>query len=103
MVLLKIKGAWVSIETMGCQKKIAKTNIDKGSNYLLAVKGAHEILFTALKFALTPTAYNSVIGPLTIEQSHGQKGYPELRATTLLDDVTQWEDLSTIGVAIHYA
>jgi predicted transposase YbfD/YdcC len=36
---------------MGCQTKIAKTIIDKVTDYLLALKGKQETLFAALKYA----------------------------------------------------
>jgi hypothetical protein len=37
--LLDIKGCLVTIDAMGCQKKIAQKIADKGADYLLAVKG----------------------------------------------------------------
>lgn len=37
--LLVLKGCIVTIDAMGCQKHIAKTILDKGADYLLAVKG----------------------------------------------------------------
>lgn len=36
---LAIKGCIVSIDAMGCQKEIAKQIVDKGADYLLALKG----------------------------------------------------------------
>jgi len=37
--LLALKGAIVTIDAMGCQKKIAATIIDKGADYVLGLKG----------------------------------------------------------------
>jgi len=41
---LELKGCLVTIDAMGCQRKIAKTIIDAGADYLLAVKDNQEIL-----------------------------------------------------------
>ena len=53
MALLEVKRCLVTIDTMGCQTKIAKTIIDKGADYLLAVKGNRQILFNAVRHTLT--------------------------------------------------
>ena len=37
--LIRLDGATVSIDAMGCQKKIAEAIVDKRANYLLALKG----------------------------------------------------------------
>ena len=42
--MLNLKGCLVTIDAMGCQRHIAKTIIDAGADYLLAVKGNQETL-----------------------------------------------------------
>jgi hypothetical protein len=42
--LLEVKGCLITIDAMGCQKKIAQKIIDKGADYLLAVKGNQGML-----------------------------------------------------------
>ena len=42
--MLDLKGALVTIDAMGCQKAIAKKIVDKGGDYLLAVKDNQEKL-----------------------------------------------------------
>jgi predicted transposase YbfD/YdcC len=42
--LLDLKGAFVTIDAMGCQKAIAKQIIDQGGDYALPVKGNQEHL-----------------------------------------------------------
>jgi len=42
--MLNLKGCLVTIDAMGCQREIAKTIIDAGADYLLAVKGNQETL-----------------------------------------------------------
>jgi len=50
--LLDISGCIVTIDAMGTQKKIAKTIIDKGGDYILALKENHKTLYedTELQF-----------------------------------------------------
>lgn len=50
--LLDISGCIITIDAMGTQKKVAKTIIDKGGDYVLAVKENHKALYddTALFF-----------------------------------------------------
>ena len=43
--LLEISGCIVTIDAMGTQKKIARTIIDKKSDYILALKENHKILY----------------------------------------------------------
>ena len=46
--LLDIEGDIVTIDAMGCQKEIAKTIVDKGADYVLAVKDNQPTLHTAI-------------------------------------------------------
>lgn len=46
---LSIQGSIVTIDAMGCQKKIAKTILDKEANYLLAVKGNQPTLYAEIQ------------------------------------------------------
>ncbi|MCK5818288.1 MAG: ISAs1 family transposase, partial [Psychromonas sp.] len=47
--LLDIRGCLITIDAMGCKTKIAQKIIDKGGDYLLAVKGYQGRLHGALK------------------------------------------------------
>ena len=69
--MLDIKGALVTIDAMACQTKIAKIIIDKGGDYLLAVKNnqgklrqAVEDVFSVKRSAVTDEA--------VFEQAHGR-------------------------------
>lgn len=46
--MLALDGALVSIDAMGCQKKIAETILDKNADYLLAVKNNQPTLYQAI-------------------------------------------------------
>jgi len=47
--LLDVKGATITMDAMGCQTKIAKDIINKGANYLLALKGNQGALSEEVK------------------------------------------------------
>jgi predicted transposase YbfD/YdcC len=42
--LLDLKGAWVTLDAMGCQKEIARQVVEGGGDYVLMVKGNQERL-----------------------------------------------------------
>ena len=50
--LLDIKGCLISIDAIACQTKIAKEIIDNDADYLLAVKGNQNSLYSSVKDAL---------------------------------------------------
>ena len=47
--LLDVSGCIVSIDAMGCQKEIARTILERGADYLLAVKGNQGRLYDDLR------------------------------------------------------
>jgi predicted transposase YbfD/YdcC len=47
---LEIRGCLVTIDAMGCQTKIAETIVDKGADYLLALKENHGLLYDDMVF-----------------------------------------------------
>jgi len=47
--LLNVKGCIVTMDAMGCQKKAAEKIVDKGGNYVLALKGNQETIHEAVK------------------------------------------------------
>jgi predicted transposase YbfD/YdcC len=87
--LLAIEGATVTIDAMGCQRKIAQKIIDKSADYILALKGNQgtlrddvEVFFTeqaARNFAETTVSRHE-----TVEKSHGRM---ETRSVTATDDI----------------
>jgi predicted transposase YbfD/YdcC len=47
--LLEVQGGIVTIDAMGCQKAIAESILDKGADYVLALKGNQGTLFEEVK------------------------------------------------------
>jgi predicted transposase YbfD/YdcC len=100
--MLDIKGCLITIDAMGCQKNIAKTIINKNADYLLAVKGNQEALYSAVKAAFGGVTSS---GAAKIEQGHGRteaREYHVSDATQLVERFPQWTGLKTIGMAINY-
>ncbi|MCP4459917.1 MAG: ISAs1 family transposase [Cytophagales bacterium] len=104
--MLDIKGCIVSIDAMGCQKKIARQIIDQQGDYVLGLKGNQESLMDEVvehfgqidKEMLKSSAYEYYE---TEEVNHGRK---EIRCYLTTDDieeltrVDEWEGLNVIGV-----
>ena len=75
--LLNLHGCIVTIDAMGCQKSIAAEIIERGADYVLALKGNHDHLhhdvrltFEALRrsdFNNTPYSYHE-----TLDKDHGR-------------------------------
>ncbi len=100
--LLDIQGCLISIDAMGCQTAIAEHIIDKGGDYLLAVKGNQEALLNAVKKALSTTINNEIT---SIEQGHGRieaRAYHVMSAKQVAAEFPQWKGLMSIGVALGY-
>ncbi|MBX3126100.1 MAG: ISAs1 family transposase [Polyangiaceae bacterium] len=62
---LDIRGATVTIDAEGCQKKIAKKIVDQGGNYLLALKGNQPLLHQEViaYFEHVPPGTSGTAGP----------------------------------------
>lgn len=87
--LLTIEGATVSIDAIGCQREIAKTVIDKGADYVLALKGNQGTLRGDVELFFTEQADRGFADTVasrheTVEKSHGRL---ETRVTTAIGDI----------------
>lgn len=102
--LLELKGCLVTLDAMGCQRKIAQTILDKEADYLLAVKGNQGKLAEAFDTWYSPTMWNDkdVDACSTQDKGHGRL---ETRLCIASNDVTplgdlafEWPALKTIGI-----
>jgi len=104
--ILAIRGCLVSIDAMGCQTEIAKTIIEQGADYVLALKGnqgnLHDDvsqLFTsarAQKFHNIEHQFHS-----TLEKGHGRiekRSYWTMGNTEFLIGAEKWTGLKSIGM-----
>jgi predicted transposase YbfD/YdcC len=105
---LDIKGCIVTIDAMGCQKKIVKKIIDRGGDYAIAVKGNQAGLFQAV---------DDIFGSASMEEldssefdfyrsdntDHGRHEVRWCLMTDNLDKIpmrSKWKGLRTVGVVV---
>ncbi|WP_081324574.1 ISAs1 family transposase, partial [Vibrio cyclitrophicus] len=104
--LLDISGCLVTIDAMGCQKKIAQKILDKNADYLLAVKGNQGRLEQAFNdyFDMSMLQNHDGDSYSTQEKSRGrQETRLALTNTDLsvLGDVgLEWPELKTMGIVV---
>ncbi len=95
--LLELKGAIVSIDAMGCQKEIAQQIIDKGAEYILALKGNQSELNEQVK-----AHFNYTIPDSTHESTTKGHGRIETRKCTvlnyleMLDESENWKEMKSV-------
>jgi predicted transposase YbfD/YdcC len=104
--LLDLRGALVTIDAMGCQKEIAQKIVDRGGDYLLAVKGNHEKLLQDIQATVTK-ALDGQLPPgvmrqcTTREEGHGRQ---EVRSYVVIEDVIglrdrqSWAKVKVVGM-----
>lgn len=99
---LDIAGAVITIDAMGCQKKIAQQIIQQGGDYVLSLKGnqggLHEDVATYFTSALSPEA-----AVVTYDGGHGRVETRAVRATNeiaWLKELHTWVGLKSIIAVI---
>jgi predicted transposase YbfD/YdcC len=104
--LLEIKGCIVTIDAMGCQKKIAEEIVDRGGDYVLALKGNQGTLMEDVEFFFLDGKENKfkdidVDYHETVDGGHGRV---EIRRHWTVSDIDwlhqkgDWNGLKTIGM-----
>jgi predicted transposase YbfD/YdcC len=106
--LIPIKGKIITIDAMGCQKKIAKLIVEGKGDYLLALKGNHERLHAELRdyfnlgretnFKDIPYSYSE-----STDKGHGRIEIRRIWCTEALgwlESKSDWTGLKTL-VAIE--
>ena len=105
---LDLKGAFVTIDAMGCQKEIAAQVKGQGGEYVLAVKGNQPRLLedvqTTLEVAMDADDGPGVCEILTTEeQGHGRKEsrlYVVANRTEDIRDRALWPGLTSVGMCV---
>ena len=95
---LAIKGCTITIDAMGCQKKIAKKIIEKEADYILAVRENQKELLEQIKKVFKVTAVASI----GTDHNTGH-GRAETRTCSVIEDLCfldidkkQWKGLKSI-------
>jgi predicted transposase YbfD/YdcC len=101
---LSLEGAIVTIDAMGCQKKITKTIIESGADYVIQVKDNQETLHENIALFFQEPAN----GPFeSIDTLDGEHGRIENRHYFSTDDISwlqgkeNWTGIKTICMVIR--
>jgi predicted transposase YbfD/YdcC len=101
---IDVRGGVVTIDAMGTQKAIAEEAIRGGADYVLALKGNHEILHRAVIEHIDEQLEGDLKGAqelTTTDRGHGreeERTYLQLPAPEDLPGKSQWKDLKSVGV-----
>jgi predicted transposase YbfD/YdcC len=96
--MIDIEGDVVSSDAMGCQKEIAKKIVDKGADYVLALKGNQTSLHDDVKLYFEKLHKKRDFE--TLEKGHGRIEKREYFLETdiaWLEQKSCWEGLAAIG------
>ena len=115
--VLELSGCIVTLDAMGCQKKIAQEIIEADADYVLALKGNHETVHEEVKSFLdatlaepqTPRPPGAKLSPAaaslahceTVEKDHGRwetRHYYQSDQLHWFADRLQWEGLKSVGL-----
>lgn len=104
--MLELKGCIVTLDAMGCQKKIAEQIVEQEGEYILALKGNQDSLYMevievfqqAVETNFTGVEFDSYE---TEERGHGRvetRRYWMIRSLDVLPDIRGWKHLNAIGM-----
>lgn len=100
---LDVRGATVTIDAMGCQKAIAEKIIDKGGDYLLALKGNQGNLHDDVRLHFAHPDVSSLANMTTTETYDKGHGRVEVRRCRVSTDIAwlkqrhpEWHKLTSI-------
>ena len=104
--MLAIRGCLVSIDAMGCQTEIAKTIVEQGADYVLALKGNQSDLHTDVVQLFASARKQNFTNiehqfDSTISKGHGRietRRYWTMRNTEYLLGAQKWSGLKSIGM-----
>jgi predicted transposase YbfD/YdcC len=107
--LLDLKGSLVTIDAIGCQKKIAEQIVDKGGDYLLVVKENQENLYKDIEACFEKAADTNFerVKSSSYEKKEDGHGREEIRQVVIIQDPEgmaeqeKWPKLSVIGMCIN--
>ena len=106
--LVDIQGAIITIDAMGTQKAIAEQIIDSEADYVLALKGNHEIMHQAVIDYIEAQHANDFANVTarwyqTEDQGHGReeiRTYLQMPAPPSLPGFEEWKGLKSIGMVV---
>lgn len=95
--VLELKGCIVTIDAMGCQKEIAEAIVDKGADYILAVKGNQQFLLDDIREAFTQSKASSEDQQLSVDHGRVEKRICRtIAGSDWVCKAEQWKGLKTL-------
>jgi predicted transposase YbfD/YdcC len=111
---LELSGCIVTVDAMGTQKQIAKEIKEADAEYVMALKGNHEVVHAEVKAFLDAAVAEREARPVrpspaaatlatlqTVEKDHGRLETRRYYQSAVLDwfaDRAKWEGLRTVGM-----
>jgi predicted transposase YbfD/YdcC len=102
--VLELAGCIVTVDAMGCQRKIAREIIEADANYVLALKGNQETVHDEVRTFLDDAiahATDTLDSYPTVEKGHGRietRRYWQSDQLGWFADRSRWEGLQSVGV-----
>lgn len=102
--MLSLKGTIVTADALNCQREIARTIVDKGGDYALALKGNQGTLHDDVRRFLDDPACGAKQSEPTVDGDHGRI---ETRTATVSTDIGwlqethHWPGLAAIGKVVR--
>lgn len=102
--VLELAGCIVTLDAMGCQKEIAKEIKEADADYVLALKGNHELTHAEVKSYLDDAIARKakeLAFTETVDKGHGRLETRRYWQSDKLDwfaERKQWEGLQSVGV-----
>lgn len=98
--LLDLRGKVITLDSMGCQKSIAKHIISKKGDYIFALKGNHGNLHKDVKLIFdSPVEDIKITSSRTIEKAHGkvmERQYSVINDISWLSCKDDWQRISSL-------
>lgn len=102
--VLELTGCLVTIDAMGCQKSIADKIVEKGADYLLALKANHPTLYTLVESYFDTASDQEFVGYAidfaeTEDRNHGRLEFRRCWVEadlSWLDHKAHWTDLQAL-------
>jgi len=106
---ISVANSIVTIDAAGCQKRIAAKIVDRGGDYVLALKANQGYLFQQVQEFIVKHMENDFADVTSRKFEEDSKGhgrvtkrvYYQLNVPDELLTADQWPDLKTIGVAVR--
>jgi len=102
--MLSLKGTIVTADALNCQREIARTIVDKGGDYALALKGNQGTLHDDVRRFLDDPACGAKVSEPTVDGDHGRiETRTAIVSTDIgwLQEAHHWPGLAAIGKVVR--